>query len=129
MGYEWLPEDEVFPFYELRAAAVSLHNASEFSESETRARIQAQLETLHDNKIRHAVLSAFGCGAFRNPADKVAKIYLEELRARPGMFDCIAFAIFNAGYGPDNFQIFNEVFASYAVTDEVLMGELDTCSA
>merc|ERR1712039_1130882 len=74
LGYRWLQEDEVFPFYELRAAAVDLRGLGRkaFSREETLRRVTAQLETLIAHGIRHAVLSAFGCGAFMNPPDKVA---------------------------------------------------------
>ena len=61
--------------------------------------------------MRHAVLSAFGCGAFLNPADQVARIYRQELHKRATHFDVIAFAIFHAGYGPDNFKPFEKEFA------------------
>jgi len=30
LGYPWLPEDEVFPFFELRAAAQDRQDGSEF---------------------------------------------------------------------------------------------------
>ena len=33
LGYAWLPDDEVFPFFELRAAAQDLRDGSRFSES------------------------------------------------------------------------------------------------
>jgi len=64
------------------------------------------------NWIRHAVLGAFGCRAFRNPAKKVAYIYREEIAARREHFDVVAFAIFSAGYGPDNHGPFVEVFGA-----------------
>ena len=110
LGYAWLPEDEVFPFFELRAAAVDLRRRGRFDPDETRARIDAQLDTLIDAGLRHAVLSAFGCGAFHNPADRVATIYAEALRAREADFDRVVFAIFNPGYGPDNFTPFVDAF-------------------
>ena len=46
-----------------------------FSRAETRKRVAAQLDTLIEQGVRHVVLSAFGCGAFRNPADEVAAVY------------------------------------------------------
>jgi uncharacterized protein (TIGR02452 family) len=57
------------------------------------------------------VLSAFGCGAFRNPAHEVAKIYREELDARRAGFSHVAFAVFSPGYGPDNYTPFAEALA------------------
>jgi len=106
LGYDWLLEDEVFPFFELRAAAQDLRDGSEFDPSDARRRVAAQLDTLRDRGIRHVVLGAFGCGAFRNPADRVASIYRDEIAARATDFAVTAFAIFSAGYGPDNFTPF-----------------------
>jgi hypothetical protein len=103
LGYPWLPEDQVFPFFELRAAARDLRD-------DARGRISAQLNTLRDRRIRHVVLGAFGCGAFRNPADRVARIYREEIMARREHFAVITFAIYSAGYGPDNYTPFAEAF-------------------
>lgn len=110
LGYPWLPNHEVFPFFELRAAAQDLRDGSGFNRDEARRRIAAQLDTLRDHGIRHAVLGASGCGAFRNPSRDVARIYKEEISARRADFALIAFAIFTAGYGPGNFAPFAEVF-------------------
>jgi uncharacterized protein (TIGR02452 family) len=98
----------VFPFFELRAAAQDLRDGSNFDPNGARRRVSAQLETLRDHRIRHVVLGAFGCGAFRNPAHRVAQIYWEEITARSADFTVVAFAIFSAGYGPDNFMPFAE---------------------
>ena len=111
LGYPWLADDEVFPFYELRAAAVDLRGDQAFDADEASRRVAAQLDTLIEDGVRHAVLSAFGCGAFLNPADQVARIYRQELHKRATHFDVIAFAIFHAGYGPDNFKPFEKEFA------------------
>jgi hypothetical protein len=109
LGYPWLPEDQVFPFFELRAAAQDLRDGSAFDADDARRRISAQLNTLCAHQVRHAVLSAFGCGAFRNPARRVAEIYRDEIAAREPDFAVIAFAIFAPGYGPDNYTPFAEV--------------------
>ena len=106
LGYRWLPDEQVFPFFELRAAAQDLRDGSAFDSDDARRRIAAQLDTLRNHGLRHAVLSAFGCGAFRNPADRVAAIYRDEIAARAEHFDVIAFAIFAPGYGPDNYTPF-----------------------
>jgi hypothetical protein len=110
LGYAWLAEDEVFPFFELRASAQDLRDGSSFDPNEARRRIAAQLDTARQRGVRHLVLGAFGCGAFRNPADRVARIYREEIEARRPDFTVIAFAIFAPGYGPDNYTPFAEVF-------------------
>ncbi len=110
LGYPWLADDTVFPFFELRSAAQDLRGGSEFDSHDARRRIAAQLNTLRQHGIRHVVLGAFGCGAFLNPAKHVARLYRQELAARAGDFSVVAFAIFAAGYGPDNFKPFAAVF-------------------
>lgn len=110
LGYSWLADADVFPFHELRAAAQDLRDGSQFIVEEARRRIAAQLDTLIGQDVRHAVLGAFGCGAFRNPAATVAKLYREEIERRSQRFSVIAFAIFDAGYGPDNFCPFKRAF-------------------
>ena len=56
------------------------------------------------------MLSAFGCGAFQNPSPIVAGVYKQEVLKRKEHFDVVAFAIFHAGYGPDNFGVFRDIF-------------------
>ena len=114
LGYPWLEDEDVFPFYELRAAALDLRQpGSAYDHAETVRRCTAQLETLMASGVRHVVLSAFGCGAFRNPAARVAAAYREALTPRAEHFDLVAFGIFHAGYGPDNFAPFEREFAAW----------------
>ena len=112
LGYRWLEPSEIFPFYELRAAAQDLRRGGGLDLDDAATRIGKQLDTLVDFGRRHAVLSAFGCGAFRNPARVVARLYKEALAARREHFDLIAFAIFAPGYGPDNYTPFAEVLGA-----------------
>jgi hypothetical protein len=112
LGYEWLPEHDIFPFYELRASAQDLRGGFVFNRDLARSQIAAQFDTLRSQRIRHAVLGAFGCGAFRNPSEQVADLYRKEIAARSSDFDLVAFAIFSPGYGPDNYSIFRSVFES-----------------
>lgn len=109
LGYRWLGDDEVVPFVELRAAADDLRDGRPFDPDDARRRIEAQLDTLRDAGQRFALLSAFGCGAFCNPAPAVAALYRDALQQRRGDFDVVAFAIFHPGYGPDNFTPFRRV--------------------
>jgi len=44
-----------------------------------RRRIQSILEAASHSKCTHLLLSAFGCGAFGNPPEEVAKLFREEL--------------------------------------------------
>ena len=111
LGYPWLPEAEVFPFFELRSAAQDCRNGALFSASNARQRIAAQLETLMAHGIRHVVFGASGCGAFENPTGQIAMLYREEIEKRRTAFHVIAFAIHQAGYGPDNLTPFRTIFS------------------
>ena len=42
--------------------------------------------------------------------ERIAEIYREEYERRQEAFDCLAFAIYYAGYGPDNYSVFARVF-------------------
>lgn len=110
LGYPWLDEEEIFPFYELKAAAQDLREGDLFDPAKARRQIRAQLATLKAAQQRHVVFGAFGCGAFRNPAKQVARIYREQIAEFRHDFEVIAFAVFNAGYGPDNFTPFYAEF-------------------
>ena len=113
-GYEQLHPHSIFPFYELRAAAKDLRGGKTFNYAKCLERIIAQFRTLKQNGIRHVVLSAFGCGAFENPAPQVARAYREALTRYRGDFDVVIFAIFYAGYGPrGNFDAFNNEFRGF----------------
>jgi hypothetical protein len=112
LGYRWLADDEVFPFMELRAAARDRRDGRPFDAHDARRRIRAQVDTLKEAGVRHVVFGAFGCGAFRNPADAVAAIYRDELQRSMADFDVVAFAVFHAGYGPDNHAVFARVLSA-----------------
>ena len=110
LGYRWLESHELFPFFELRAAAQDLRDAQGFDAGQARRRIAAQLETLREHGIRHAVLGAFGCGAFGNPAEAVAAIYRDEIAARASSFSAIDFAILETRHGAGE----RHTFAAFA---------------
>ena len=98
VGYHCLPIEDIFPYYELRAAPM---RSNPFHALGARKRIAAQLDTLMHKGIRHVVLSAFGCGRrHQDPADQIAKIYMEEIRQRIACFDVVVFAILDENYDP-----------------------------
>ena len=113
-----MDKKHIFPFLELRAAAIdrrfsdgSLLPFDDKMRERTRKRIEAQLHTLRAENVKHVVLSAFGCGAFENPAAEIAALYRSVISEVWKDFDVIAFAIFAPGYGPDNnFDVFQRVF-------------------
>lgn len=117
LGYPQLPDHEVFGFYELRSAAEDLtgrlHTSTAKLKAEMRRRIRAQLDTLVAWKVRHVVLSAFGCGAFLHSATDVALAYADLLSEYAPHFDVVAFGIYYAGWGKNNFDEFAAAFRSH----------------
>ena len=58
------------------------------------------------------VLGAFGCGAFMNNPEVVAKAYKVAIQEFPKVYDRIEFAIFWPPEGSYNFDVFNTVMSS-----------------
>jgi len=109
--YRDLDKTDIFPFYELRSAAADLRRvgSDSFDEEDCKRRIKSQIEVLKNKNISHVILSAFGCGAFLNPPELVAKCYKEVLNEYELKDWVIIFAIYYPGYGPDNYPIFRDI--------------------
>jgi|GEM_PF-2966976 len=61
--------------------------------------IRTQLKAAYENGYEALVLGAFGCGAFNNPPDAIAKIYHELINSEfKGAFKLIGFAILDDPY-------------------------------
>jgi hypothetical protein len=116
IGYDNLPKEDRFLFYELRCAAVVHDTRKPFQNAEMKKRIDSQFWTLKNKGIRHASLGAFGCGAFNNPPKEVAQLYKECLMTYRNDFDVIAFPIYYAGSGDQNFNVFKETLLGVART-------------
>lgn len=65
----------------------------------------------HKNGCKNLVLSAFGCGVFKNDPYEVAYMFKDIMDAGgAGLFDNVVFAIINDRNSvASNFEIFNEV--------------------
>ena len=113
LGYRLLAREEVFHFVELRTAAINVSRKRKRNlytiKEEMERRIYAQFQTLVKHNIRHVVLSAFGCGAFGNDPVMVATIYHKCLEAFVKNFDVVAFAIYFAGKGESNLDVFMSI--------------------
>ena len=65
------------------------------------------------------VLSAFGCGAFGNPPEEVARLFREEMR--DVAVECVVFCVVDdhnarRRHNPrGNFKVFEEIFAGWGV--------------
>ncbi len=70
------------------------------------------LHAAADNGTDILVLGAFGCGAFRNDPDVVARAWADVLREDRYRFDRIEFAIFCAGWETENYTAFRQRLSS-----------------
>jgi hypothetical protein len=80
-------------------------------------KILSQLRTLKEKRIRHVVLSAFGCGAFQNDPVAIATQYHKLLRDDEfrTAFDVVHFAIYTGNDKNDaNFRTFEKILTPTA---------------
>jgi len=93
-------------------------------ESGMKRKIRGQLRVAGDHGNRCLVLSAFGCGAFKNDATKVSQFYLDVLSEKEfeGVFDIIQFAIVPNPSETDNknFDNFSKTFEGKGLPKECL---------
>lgn len=122
-GYDWYPEEEMFPFFELRAAAFDVKSKGAdraLERKEAHRRIRAHLSKASNSSHGHnaVVLSAFGCGAFGGDPELVAEEYADAIldlakeerkHPTPDGLVVINFAIYYAGRGPNNYEVFKRV--------------------
>ena len=64
------------------------------------------------NGTRRLILGAFGCGAFRNNPESVARAFKDALDEYKGQFNEIVFAIYHTPEEIDNYETFRRVFMS-----------------
>ena len=64
------------------------------------------------NKVDILILGAFGCGAFCNDPNIVAKAYRDALESYIGRFDLIEFAIYCRDFEAENYEAFNKILNS-----------------
>ncbi|MCE0723023.1 MULTISPECIES: poly(ADP-ribose) glycohydrolase domain-containing protein [Legionella] len=123
LSYLFLPASSIFPFYELRSAAPEHFSESQSQEPKVlkayednlRRRIAAQLDTLILEERPYAIFGAWGCGAFKNDPERVAKIYAEEIEKRASFFQHILFPIIDTKSNSQNFDIFSGVLTGIAL--------------
>jgi len=82
---------------------------------------RAELEKLLTSRIRRIfevavvngnevlILGAFGCGAFRNPPEIVAKVFNQVMQEFLGYFDMIEYAVYHTEREKGNFEAFMRV--------------------
>lgn len=89
-----------------------LNNVQAFLK-ETERRVYAQLAVAADQGNDALVLTAFGCGAFKNPPEAVAKIYKRVIESHfKNVFKKITFAVIDDHNSNGNFATFQKVLGN-----------------
>lgn len=78
-----------------------------------RARIERILEVAKKKGCEVLILGAFGCGAFANPPEIVAKVFKEALEIYGKYFETVEFAVYCVGEETRNYKIFKEVLEDF----------------
>jgi len=99
---------------DFRNVTVSNREQVDEFDQETRKKIRAMLWEPHAHGCDNLVLSAFGCGVFKNDPVTVAAIFKEELKNFSFLYDNIIFAIFNdANSNENNFSTFRNIIDGF----------------
>jgi uncharacterized protein (TIGR02452 family) len=109
---ERLDSNRFFDVDVITCAAPNLRHAEPISDAELE-RLHLQrgrriLDVAVENKIDCLVLGAFGCGAFRNNPQVVAKVYAKLMEEFKGAFDLVEFAVFYWGNEITNYKAFKD---------------------
>jgi uncharacterized protein (TIGR02452 family) len=75
-------------------------------------RIERIFRVAATNKVEVLILGAFGCGAFCNPPEVVAKAFSIVQKKYESYFDVIEYAVFCGGHETKNYDAFCDVFES-----------------
>ena len=73
------------------------------------ARIRRIFEVAVANDNEVLILGAFGCGAFRNPPEIVAKVFYNVMQDYLGYFDTIEYAIYHTEREVANYEAFQKI--------------------
>ena len=73
------------------------------------ARIERILEVAKKKGVEVLILGAFGCGAFANPPEIVAKAFKEALAEYGKYFETVEFAVYCSKEETQNYRVFKEV--------------------
>ncbi len=123
-----LPEGDFVPIDVITCAAPNLRekpsNAYNPDAGDAVSVTPDELYELHLKRARHVlhiaaangvellVLGAFGCGAFRNDPNVVAKAYRDALKEYGGYFDLIEFAVYCRERETENYDAFRRQFTN-----------------
>ena len=117
-----LPKEEWYPVDVITCAAPNLGTITREKRKQInvfelmmlyRARIERILEVAKKKGCEVLILGAFGCGAFANPPEIVAKVFKEALEIYGKYFETVEFAVYCAEEETRNYKIFKEVLEEF----------------
>ena len=117
-----LPKEEWYPVDVITCAAPNLGAITREKRKQInvfelmmlhKARIERILEVAKKKECEVLILGAFGCGAFANPPEIVAKIFKEALEIYGKYFETVEFAVYCAEEETRNYKIFKEVLEEF----------------
>lgn len=73
------------------------------------SRIKRIFEVAVANENEVLILGAFGCGAFRNPPEILARVFYNVMQDFLGYFDTIEYAIYHTEREVANYEAFQKV--------------------
>lgn len=73
------------------------------------SRIKRIFEVATANENEVLILGAFGCGAFRNPPEIVAKVFYKVMQDYLGYFDTIEYAVYHTEREAANYEAFKRI--------------------
>ena len=115
---QYMPEEEWFQTDVITCAAPMMVYVRQVDEKELekvlKSRIKNIFEVAVEHHVQNLILGAFGCGAFKNPPQLVAKAFQEVIleNGYDGMFENIVFAIKKVCVVCPNLEAFQNAFAA-----------------
>jgi uncharacterized protein (TIGR02452 family) len=115
---ELMPENE---WYNVDVITCAAPNLCAWDDMETVNVTDKELQELHEKRLRRIldvavvngvetiILGAFGCGAFSNDPNVVAKAFQNVLKSYLHDFKNIEFAVYCGTHGDRNFKVFSSV--------------------
>ena len=110
-----LPREQWFQVDVLTCAAPYLGEPVHISPSDLKALFKSRIREIcrvaMEHQVTTVVLGAFGCGAFRNPPELVARAFRDVLQEDlfRHSFSKVVFAIKSNGRSDDNYNVFSKV--------------------
>ena len=108
------PADEWFKVDVITCASPNLSAYTKIGDSELEKiqykRLERVFITAANEGAEVLILGAFGCGAFRNPPEVVAKVMKQLCDKYSRYFKVIEFAVYCPPKNPTNYEVFSRVF-------------------